>query len=95
MALDYFDASINRISAWTVGFRNVQKALLMALCTPDLTALQNADNWTELMVIQEELKTMPFGDVWNAYCEACGKPVDGQWFPEIEKYEQEVQLKRV
>ena len=67
IALDYFDASINRISAWTVGFRNVQKALLMALITPDLTAMQNADNWTELMVIQEELKTMPFGEIWTEY----------------------------
>ena len=90
MALDYFDASINRISAWTVGFRNVQKALLMALVTPDLTAMQNADNWTELMVIQEEMKTMPFGEIWNEYCASCGAPVDGTWYPEIVKYEKEV-----
>ena len=94
MALDYFDASINRISAWTVGFRNVQKALLMALITPDFTDLQNADNWTELMVMQEELKTMPFGSVWAEYCRVCGAPADGEWFAEVKKYEAEVLSKR-
>ena len=94
MALDYFDASINRISAWTVGFRNVQKALLMALCTPDLTAMQNADNWTELMVIQEELKTMPFGEIWTEYCRQCGAPADGEWFADVKKYERDVLSKR-
>ena len=94
MALDYFDASINRISAWTVGFRNVQKALLMALCTPNLTDLQNADNWTELMVIQEELKTMPFGEIWAEYCRVCGAPADGEWFADVKNYEEEVLSKR-
>ena len=94
IALDYFDASINRISAWTVGFRNVQKALLMALCTPDLTEMQNADNWTELMVIQEELKTMPFGEIWTEYCRACGAPADGEWFADVKKYEAEVLSRR-
>ena len=94
IALDYFDASINRIAAWTVGFRNVQKALLMALLTPDFTALQDGGNWTELMVRQEELKTMPFGDVWDEYCCLCGAPADGQWFPEVKKYEAEVLSKR-
>ena len=94
MALDYFDASINRISAWTVGFRNVQKALLMALCTPDLTAMQNADNWTELMVVQEELKTMPFGEVWTQYCRECGAPADGEWFATVKQYEADVLSQR-
>lgn len=94
IAPDYFDASINRISAWTVGFRNVQKALLMALCTPDLTAMQNDGNWTEMMVRQEELKTMPFGEVWEQYCRECGAPADGEWFPEVKKYEAEVLSKR-
>lgn len=94
IALDYFDASINRISAWTVGFRNVQKALLMALLTPDLTEMQNADNWTELMVVQEELKTMPFGEIWNEYCRICGVPADGEWFATVKEYEREVLSKR-
>ena len=95
MALDYFDASINRLSAWTVGFRNVQKALLMALITPDLTAMQNADNWTELMVVQEEMKTMPFGEIWAEYCARCGAPADGQWFAVVKEYEENVLSKRV
>jgi len=94
MALDYFDASINRISAWTIGFRNVQKALLMALITPNLTAMQNADNWTELMVIQEELKTMPFGEIWTEYCRQCGAPADGEWFAAVKQYETDVLSKR-
>ena len=95
MALDYFDASINRISAWVVGIRNAQKALLMAALTPDLTELQNADNWTELMVVQEEVKTLPFGDIWAEYCARQGVPADGEWFATIKAYENDVQLKRV
>ncbi|MBR6510610.1 MAG: L-rhamnose isomerase [Clostridia bacterium] len=94
IALDYFDASINRISAWTTGFRNVQKALLMALLTPDMTALQNDNNWSELMVMQEELKTMPFGDVWAQYCKICGVSQDGEWFNEVKTYETQVLAKR-
>ena len=94
IALDYFDASVNRISAWTVGFRNVQKALLMALCTPDLKALQDEGSWTELMVVQEELKTLPFGEIWEQYCLECGVPADGQWFDSVKKYEDDVLRKR-
>ena len=96
LALDYFDASINRISAWVTGFRNVQKCLLYALLQPntELTRLQDEGNFTKLMVEQEQLKTMPFGDVWDAYCVACGKPVDGDWFPELERYERDVLSKR-
>ena len=95
MALDYFDASINRISAWTVGFRNVQKALLFALLEPAcLKELQNSGNFTKLMAVQEELKTLPFGEVWNEYCKVCGAPADGKWFSEVERYESEVLSKR-
>ncbi len=96
IALDYFDASINRICAWVVGFRNFEKALLYALLTPHeaLKKLQDANRMTELMVRQEELKTLPFGDVWAAYCEACGVPDDGGWFDEIQKYEADVLSRR-
>lgn len=96
MALDFFDASINRISAWTVGFRSWQKALLSALLSPheELKRLQEENRLTELMVRQEELKTLPFGDVWNEYCVECGVPVDGAWFDEVKKYEDEVLSKR-
>ena len=96
MALDFFDASINRVSAWVTGFRNVQKALLMALLAPQdtLTHLQDTDQFTELMVRQEELKVMPFGEVWDEYCRRCSAPVEGEWFPQIQRYEREVQSKR-
>ena len=96
IALDYFDASINRVSAWVTGFRNLQKALLYALLEPnaELQKLQEEGNWTKLMVMLEEQKTMPFGDVWEEYCRSCGKPADGQWFAEIEEYEKNVLSKR-
>ena len=94
IALDYFDASINRIAAWTVGFRNLQKALLYALVTPDMKDLQDSGDFTGLLVRQEELKTMPFGDVWNAYCQSCGVPEDGRWLNSVKKYEAEVLLGR-
>ena len=92
IALDYFDASINRISAWVTGYRNLQKALLFALLQPndELKKLQDGGDLTKLMVLQEELKTLPFGEVWDEYCRRCGKPVDGEWFTEIETYEKEV-----
>ena len=92
MALDYFDASINRISAWTVGFRSWQKALLMALCTPNaaLAKLQDEGNYTELMVMQEDAKLLPFEDVWTKYCEECGVAAGSEWFAEVKKYENEV-----
>ena len=96
MALDYFDASINRISAWTVGFRSWQKALLSALVTPNdmLKELQDTGNMTKLMVMQEELKTMPFGDVWAKYCEECGVAADESWLDEVLEYEKEVLANR-
>ena len=94
IALDYFDASINRVAAWTVGFRNVQKALLAALCTPDLTALQNTGDFTALLVKQEELKTLPFGDVWEEYCRRCGAPLDGEWYATVKQYESDILSQR-
>lgn len=92
MALDYFDAGINRIAAWTVGFRSWQKALLSALCTPfeKLKKLQDENNMTELMVMQEELKMYPIGEIWNEYCRQCGAPEDGCWLEDVKKYETEV-----
>jgi len=96
LALDYFDASINRISAWTVGFRNFQKALLEALLIPaeQFKALQDSGNFTELMVCSEELKTMPFGEIWTEYCRLCGVPADGAWLAAVKKYENDILSKR-
>ncbi len=96
IALDYFDASINRVSAWTVGFRNLQKALLFALLQPvgELKGLQDSGNFTALMAAQEELKTAPFGDVWDEYCRRQGVPADGEWFQTVEDYERKVLVNR-
>jgi len=96
LALDYFDASINRIAAWVIGMRNMQKALLYALLSPNkkLKALQDEGRFTELMMQQEELKTYPFGDVWNQFCERNGVPVGENWFADVKEYEENVLLKR-
>lgn len=92
IALDYFDASINRLSAWATGFRNLQKSLLFALLQPneELKALQDADDWTKLMIMQEELKTLSFGEIWDEYCRRCGVPVDGKWYETVKDYEKKV-----
>ena len=96
LALDFFDASINRICAWVVGMRNMQKALLYALLMPNekLAKLQEERRFTELMMEQEELKTYPFGDVWDYFCQMNQVPVKEQWFKEVQAYEKEVLLKR-
>ena len=96
IALDYFDASINRVAAWVMGVRNVQKALLYALLTPNeaLRELQDGGDFTSLLVRQEELKTLPFGEVWDEYCRLCGVPQDGAWLPEVKHYEKDVLLGR-
>ena len=96
IALDYFDASINRIAAWVVGMRSMQKALLNALCTPNATlkALQDENKLTELLVMQEEVKTLPFCDIWTEYCTRQGVAADKAWYQDVVKYENEVLLKR-
>ena len=68
----------------------MQKALLYALLTPDMTAAQNAGDLTDLLVRQEELKTIPFGEVWAEYCRRSGVPEDGEWFPLVREYEKNV-----
>ena len=95
IALDYFDASINRISAWVTGFRSFQKALLDALCQPSemLKELQDTNQMSKKMVVMEQCKTLPIGDVWEEYCRQCGVEAEG-WFDEIQKYEDEVLSKR-
>jgi L-rhamnose isomerase len=96
IGLDYFDASINRVSAWVVGMRNMQKALLYALLLPHekLSALQDEGNFTELMVLQEEFKLYPFGDIWQRFCEMHGVPARREWLKSVQEYEQSVQSKR-
>ncbi len=96
IALDYFDASINRVAAWAIGMRNFRKAMLIAMLTPhkDFTALQNEGRNTELMFRQEELKSYPWGEVWDEYCTRCGVAVGNAWFDEITAYEETVLSKR-
>ncbi|HHV51442.1 MAG TPA: L-rhamnose isomerase, partial [Clostridiales bacterium] len=96
IGLDFFDASINRVAAWVIGTRNVQKALLYALLQPHskMKELQDKGMFTELLMLQEEMKTYPFGDVWEYYCETQNVPPDESWFDEVKKYEAEVLSKR-
>ena len=94
IATDYFDASINRISAWVTGVRNVQKALLFALLQPSqkMKELQDNANFTELMVLSEEMKTMPLGDIWAEFLERQG--TESCYIGSIKEYEEKVLVNR-
>ena len=94
IATDYFDASINRISAWVTGVRNVQKSLLFALLQPDskMKELQDKNDFTKIMYLSEEMKTMPFGDVWDEFLTRENVPKN--YLSEVKKYESEVLSKR-
>ncbi len=96
LALDFFDASINRIAAWVIGMRNMQKALLNALLQPVelLAGLQKERELTKLLMLQEELKLYPLGDVWNYFCELNQVPQQETWYQEVMEYEKQVLLKR-
>lgn len=92
IGLDYFDASINRVAAWTIGTRNMLKSLLKALLepTPRLRELETDGDYTGRLALLEEMKTLPFGSVWDYYCASSGVPVGGAWLREIRTYEHEV-----
>ena len=92
IALDYFDASINRVAAWVIGARNMQKALLNALLLPndELARMQKKGDLTRVLAMGEELKTFPFGDVWEEYCNRCAVPAGPEWISEVDAYEKEV-----
>jgi L-rhamnose isomerase len=95
IGLDFFDASINRIAAWTIGTRNTLKSLLIALLEP--TALREAEksgDLTSRLAIMEELKSMPWGAVWDQYCETQNVPIGTAWLEEIKEYESKVLSKR-
>lgn len=96
IGLDFFDASINRIAAWTIGTRNMIKSLLYALLTPNehLKQLQEEGNFTDRLAIMEELKTYPFGAIWDYYCESMDVPVGESWLKDVKEYEKEVLSKR-
>ena len=94
IALDYFDASINRIGAWVTGQRSMQKALLYAMLLPNDTMkeLQESGSFGKLMYMNELFKMMPVGDVWNEYLTRQG--LSETWYGEVERYEKEVLSKR-
>lgn len=96
IALDYFDASINRIAAWVIGMRNLEKALLAALLTPHATLAeyQNRADYTSMFALTEELKLMPLGAVFDEYCRRCSAPVGSMWIEEMRAYEKDVLSKR-
>ena len=95
LGLDYFDASINRIAAWVIGTRNLQKALLIALLEPPAirTAELAGDN-TARLALQEEAKSLPFGAVWDYFCETQGVTAGEAWLAEVKAFENNVLSKR-
>jgi L-rhamnose isomerase len=96
IGLDYFDASINRVAAWTIGTRNMLKALLLALLTPiaKIKAAEAAGDYTSRLALLEDAKTLPAGAVWDYYCEQKGVPVGPAWLDEVKAYEKNVLSKR-
>jgi L-rhamnose isomerase len=96
IGLDYFDASINRVAAWTIGTRNMLRALLIALLEPTekLRVAENEGDFTSRLALQEEIKTLPFGAVWDYYCQSKNVPVGEDWLKEVKRYEKEVLSRR-
>jgi len=93
--LDYFDASINRVAAWVIGARNLLRALLFALLEPPAVKTSERDgNLTARLAWQEEARALPFGAVWDHYCESNDMPVGETWLAEVEAYEKKVLSKR-
>jgi len=91
IGLDYFDASINRIAAWVIGTRNMLKALLIALLEPPaIREAETAGDLTARLALQEHAKSLPFGVLWDHYCESKGVPAEGDWLDEVKRYERDV-----
>ena len=96
IGLDFFDASINRVAAWAIGTRAMLKALLLALLEPTakLRELELSGDFTSRLAMVEELKTLPFGAVWDYHCQKQGVPVGTAWMNEVKRYEKNVLAKR-
>lgn len=92
IGLDFFDASINRIAAWVIGTRNMQKALLKALLEPtdQLKELENRRDFTARLALLEEQKSLPWQAVWVMYCERNGVPAGSLWLEDVRDYERKV-----
>ena len=96
IALDFFDASINRIAAWVIGARSLLKALLLALLEPidRLREMEAAGDFTSRLALFEEAKTLPFGAVWDHYCRQQDTPTGAAWMDEIKQYERDTLFQR-
>ncbi|HZR20597.1 MAG TPA: L-rhamnose isomerase [Verrucomicrobiae bacterium] len=96
LGLDYFDASINRVAAWVIGSRNLCKALLLALLTPDsqFKQVEAAGDYTTRLALMEEARLLPFGAVWDQYCEQMQVPLGRGWLEEVKAYERRVLKER-
>jgi L-rhamnose isomerase len=96
IGLDYFDASINRVAAWTIGARNSLRALLMALLEPQdmLRRYELEGDFSTRLALQEELRSMPFGAVWDYYCMQKNVPVSMDFMRVIKDYERQELVKR-
>ena len=96
IGLDYFDATINRLAAWIIGTRNMQKALCKALLEPraQLQKWENAGNYTARLAMLEELKAMPWQAVYDYFCESEGRKVGYDYMADVLDYEKNVQSKR-
>lgn len=97
LALDFFDASLNRVGAWVIGARSTLKALLVALLEPraKLREFENQGNYFARLALLEEAKTLPFGAVWDYYCLKMNVQTSERWLKDVEKYEVEVLSKRI
>jgi L-rhamnose isomerase len=96
LALDYFDASINRVAAWVIGMRNMQKALLIALLEPvdKLRELEREGDNTGRLALMEEVKSLPSGAVWDLFCKRANVPVGSDWIEDVRSYEKRILGKR-
>lgn len=97
VGLDFFDASINRVAAWVIGARSMLKALLLALLEPvhTLRRLEAEGDYTGRLALLEEVRTLPFGAVWDFYCFKAGVPVGEDWLKEVRRYERDVLSRRL
>ncbi len=96
MALDYFDASINRVAAWVIGARAALKAILLALLEPSelLKKEEASGNYTARLALMEEIKDLPYGAVWDQFCRAQNVPAGSGWMEKVDDYERTVLSKR-
>ncbi len=95
IALDYFDASINRIACWAIGMRNTRKAILNAcLASPAIAGAEHQGDLTSRLALQEERRTMPFGAIWDYYCMTKNVGVGSQWLAKVKQHEKDVLSKR-